>query len=153
MPGGIIVDLNAPKAGGRVPQDDLIELEGVDLIGLEGLGDAGLEGVLTEVLHVLAGVGPELVDDLGRERGLGERGWGALGEGGRVSLKQFLENTKVVTKEDRNVAKEHHHLVWGDCRERGSHALCVYPTQDISRMGTAWVKEEKGADTRIIVKE
>ena len=33
-------------------------------------------------------------------------------------------------------------------RERG-----VYPTQDTSRMGTARVKQEEEADTRIIVKE
>ena len=39
-----------------------------------------------------------------------------------------------------------------DCRERGSHARSVYPTQYASRMGTATVKEEVGADTRIIVK-
>ena len=40
---------------------------------------------------------------------------------------------------------------WGtssmDCGERG-----VYPTQYTSRMETARVKEEEGADTRIIVK-
>ena len=36
------------------------------------------------------------------------------------------------------------------CRERGSHARGVYPTQDTSRMGTARVKqEEEEADTRI----
>ena len=40
-----------------------------------------------------------------------------------------------------------------DCRERGSHARCVYPRQYNSRMGTAMVKKEVGADTRIIVKE
>ena len=40
-----------------------------------------------------------------------------------------------------------------DCRERGSHARGVYPTEHNSRMGTARVKEEVGADTRIIVKE
>ena len=40
-----------------------------------------------------------------------------------------------------------------DCRERGSHARDVYPTQYTSRMETARVKEEVGADTRIIVKE
>ena len=40
-----------------------------------------------------------------------------------------------------------------DCRERGSHARGVYPTQYISRMGTARVKQEEKADTRIIVKE
>ena len=39
-----------------------------------------------------------------------------------------------------------------DCRERGSHARDVYPTQYTSRMGTARMKEEVGADTRIIVK-
>ena len=40
-----------------------------------------------------------------------------------------------------------------DCRKRGSHARGVYPTKDTSRMGTASVKEEEEADTRIIVKE
>ena len=39
-----------------------------------------------------------------------------------------------------------------DCRERGSHARGVYPTQYTSRMKTARVKEEEGADTRIMVK-
>ena len=39
-----------------------------------------------------------------------------------------------------------------DCRKRGSHARGVYPTQYTLRMGTARVKEKKGADTRIIVK-
>ena len=39
-----------------------------------------------------------------------------------------------------------------DYRERGSHARGVYPTQDTSRMGTARVKEEEGADTRVIVR-
>ena len=33
-----------------------------------------------------------------------------------------------------------------DCRERGSHARGVYPTQDTSHMGTARVKEEEEAD-------
>ena len=40
-----------------------------------------------------------------------------------------------------------------DCRERRSHARGVYPTQYTSRMGTARMKEEEGAETRIIVKE
>ena len=40
-----------------------------------------------------------------------------------------------------------------DCRERGSHVRGVYPTQYNSCIGTARVKEEAGADTRIIVKE
>ena len=40
-----------------------------------------------------------------------------------------------------------------DCRERGSHARGVYPTQYTSHMGTARVNEEEGADTRIIAKE
>ena len=40
-----------------------------------------------------------------------------------------------------------------DCRERESHARGVYPTQDTSRMGTAMVKKEEEADTKIIVKE
>ena len=38
-------------------------------------------------------------------------------------------------------------------RERGSHARGVYPTRDTSRMGTARVKQEEEADTRILVKE
>ena len=40
-----------------------------------------------------------------------------------------------------------------DCRERGSHARGLYPTQYTSRMETANMKEEVGADTRISVKE
>ena len=39
-----------------------------------------------------------------------------------------------------------------DCRERGSHAQGVYPTQDTSRMGTAGVKHEKKANIRITAK-
>ena len=38
-----------------------------------------------------------------------------------------------------------------DCRERGSHARCLYPTQYTSRMGTSRVMQEEEADTRIIV--
>ena len=34
--------------------------------------------------------------------------------------------------------------------ERGSHARGVYLTQDTSRMGTAGVKQEEEADTRIM---
>ena len=37
-----------------------------------------------------------------------------------------------------------------DCREQGSRARGVYPTQDTSRMGTARVKQEEEADTRIM---
>ena len=40
-----------------------------------------------------------------------------------------------------------------DCREWGSYARGVYPTQYTSRMEIARVKEEVGADRRIIVKE
>ena len=40
-----------------------------------------------------------------------------------------------------------------DCRDRGSHARGVYPTQDTSRMGTARAKEEEETDSRIIIKE
>ena len=40
-----------------------------------------------------------------------------------------------------------------DCRERGSHVRGLYPTQLLSSMETARVKEEVGADRRIIVKE
>ena len=40
-----------------------------------------------------------------------------------------------------------------DYRKRGSHARGVYPTQYTSRMGTARVKQEEEADTRIIIKE
>ena len=39
-----------------------------------------------------------------------------------------------------------------DYMERGSHAQGVYPTQDTSRIGTARVKQEEEANTRIIVK-
>ena len=38
-------------------------------------------------------------------------------------------------------------------KERGSHARGVYLAQDTSRMGTARVKQEEEADTRMIVKE
>ena len=37
-------------------------------------------------------------------------------------------------------------------RERGSHARGVYPTQDTSRIGTVRVKQNVGADIRIIAK-
>ena len=40
-----------------------------------------------------------------------------------------------------------------DYRERRSYARGVYPTLDKSRMGTPRVKQEKEADTRIIVKD
>ena len=40
-----------------------------------------------------------------------------------------------------------------DCREQGSYARGVYPTQDTSRMGTSRVKQEVEADTRIIVEK
>ena len=39
-----------------------------------------------------------------------------------------------------------------DYRELGYNARGVYPTQYTSRMGTTRVKEEEGADTRIIAK-
>ena len=39
-----------------------------------------------------------------------------------------------------------------DYSERGSHARGVYPTQYTSRIGTARMKQEEEADTRIIVK-
>ena len=38
-------------------------------------------------------------------------------------------------------------------RERGSHGRGVYLTQYTTRMGTARVKQEVGAGTRIVVKE
>ena len=40
-----------------------------------------------------------------------------------------------------------------DCRERGSHARGVYPTQDTSRTRSATVKQEEKADNRIISRE
>ena len=40
-----------------------------------------------------------------------------------------------------------------DYRERGSLARGVYTTQDTSSIGTARVKEEEEAGTKIIVKE
>ena len=40
-----------------------------------------------------------------------------------------------------------------DYRERRSQARDVYPTQYTSHMGTARVKQEEEADTRIIVIE
>ena len=39
------------------------------------------------------------------------------------------------------------------CRERGSHAQGVYPTQDTPRMETSTMKQEEEADTRIMAKE
>ena len=36
--------------------------------------------------------------------------------------------------------------------QRGSHGQSVYPTQDTSHMGTARVKQEEEADTRIIAR-
>ena len=36
------------------------------------------------------------------------------------------------------------------CRELGSHARGVHPTQATSRIGTAKIKQEEQADTRII---
>ena len=39
------------------------------------------------------------------------------------------------------------------CRERGSHALGVYPRQDTSRMGTARMKQEEETNTRMIARE
>ena len=38
-----------------------------------------------------------------------------------------------------------------DCRDRGSYARGVYPTQYTSRIGAARVKQEVGADTKVIV--
>ena len=38
-----------------------------------------------------------------------------------------------------------------DYKEREPHARGVYSTQDTSRMGTERVKQEKEADTRIII--
>ena len=43
-----------------------------------------------------------------------------------------------------------------DCREQGSHARGVYPTQDTlqeNSKGEARVKQEEDSDIRIIVKE
>ena len=40
-----------------------------------------------------------------------------------------------------------------DYRERGSHARVVYPTKNISSMGTARVKQEEGVDTKIIAED
>ena len=40
-----------------------------------------------------------------------------------------------------------------DCRDRSSLARGVYHTQDTLRMGTAKVKQEEEADTKVIVKE
>ena len=37
-----------------------------------------------------------------------------------------------------------------DYRERRSHGLGVYPTQDTSRIRTVRMKQEKEADTRIM---
>ena len=36
--------------------------------------------------------------------------------------------------------------------ERGFHARGVYPRQDISSMGTTWVKQDDEVDTRLIAK-
>ena len=52
-----------------------------------------------------------------------------------------------------DVARENYKVPFSmGCRERGSHTRGVYPTQGTSRMGTARVKREEEADTRIIVK-
>ena len=40
-----------------------------------------------------------------------------------------------------------------DYRERRSHARGVHPTQYTSRLGTARMKQEEEADTRILVIE
>ena len=40
-----------------------------------------------------------------------------------------------------------------DYRERRSHARGVHLTQDTTRMGAARMKEEKEADTKVIVRE
>ena len=40
-----------------------------------------------------------------------------------------------------------------DCRERGSHARGVYPTQYTSRMGTAIVMKEEETHTGIFSKK
>ena len=37
--------------------------------------------------------------------------------------------------------------------ERESHARCVYPTQNTSRMRRARAKQEEEASTRILLKE
>ena len=55
-------------------------------------------------------------------------------------LEQYLVAAKDVAK----------HRNTRDNKKRGSHARGVYPTQDISRMGTARVKQEEKADTRVI---
>ena len=40
-----------------------------------------------------------------------------------------------------------------NCREQGSHARGVHPTQDTSRTGTARVKQEEESDTRLRAKQ
>ena len=59
----------------------------------------------------------------------------------RRRLKAVLSRCEDVAK----TPKYERHLSM-DCRERGSHARGVYPTQDTSRMGTARVKQEEEAD-------
>ena len=51
---------------------------------------------------------------------------------------------------DRNTKN---HSAWTIENREGSHARGVYLTQDISRMGTARMKQEQETDTRIIVIE
>ena len=59
---------------------------------------------------------------------------------------------KAVFSRCEDVAKDKR-LFSMDCKERGFHARVVYPSQFTSRMGTARVKQEEEADTRIIAKE
>ena len=63
-------------------------------------------------------------------------------------LKAILSQYKVVANKTKYKGP-----ISTDCRDRGSQARGVYPTQDTSRMRTARVKQEEEADTRIIVKE
>ena len=61
------------------------------------------------------------------------------------------QGSLVATKTLQKTEIQGEHLVCMDCRERASHARGVYLTQYTSSMETARVKEDVGADTRIIV--
>ena len=66
----------------------------------------------------------------------------------------YIRDLKVFSRCE-NVAKDQNtreYLAWSAVNGDPMHEV-VYPTQSISRMRTARVKEEVRADTRIIVKE
>ena len=62
------------------------------------------------------------------------------------SLKQSFSTPQSLILKDQNTRD---HSAW-TIRERGSHARSVHPTQYTSRMGTAKMKGEEEAETRIM---